>query len=118
MEMGAEMTTVRRSICIAFVIGVLAPIEAATQSTPPSSKLTDQQLAGLVVFKSNCTLCHTVGRPAPRRTSLIEAFRSGRLKEDAAQEIILGGLPQRMPGFERTLASQDVENLIAYLKSL
>ena len=116
------MIRVRRSVGVAFIMGMLVPVGATAQSVPPASKaparLNDQQLAGLVVFRSNCTLCHTVGQPAPRRTSLAEAFRSGRLKEDAARKIILGGLPQRMPGFQHTLAGQDVENLLAYLKTL
>ena len=40
------------------------------------------------------------------------------MTEQAVQAFILRGLPKKMPGFQYGLKLQEIDNIIAYLKTL
>lgn len=106
-----------------FLIGALA------QSKPPSasnrsSNLSDQEERGKGLFLQNCSLCHLPppeNKPNMRQSSglvLNGLFKNSKLKkEKAVREIILKGSPN-MPGFQYSLKSNEIDDLIAFLKTL
>jgi len=98
---------------------------AKPQAAPPM--LNEQQRMGDALFHQYCPLCHVPNRrvskdpdseAVPRVSSLDGRLREGRLSESSARETILRGIPQRMPGFQYSLGSKEMDDLLAYLKTL
>jgi mono/diheme cytochrome c family protein len=103
-------------------VHVLAQAKAdATHASAP--KLTDQESRGEGLFLQRCSLCHLprklkFGSPAVAGPNL-----SGLFKEaDADQQKFLRGFilkgDPKMPGFQYGLEANEVDDLIAYLKTL
>ena len=88
-------------------------------------KLTEQQDRGARLFFQRCALCHL-----PKTNSkaccapslgpdLISDFKNAPpAKEKALKEIILKGGPTYMPGWQYALEPKDIDDIIAYLKTL
>ena len=105
------------------------PIHLRPQSKPassfePGSGLNDQQEKGQGLFLQRCSLCHlpqarrfvpSAPMLGPALTGLLKGAGAG--KESAFREIILKGSP-RMPGFQYGLSAKEIEDLVAYLKTL
>ena len=105
------------------------PINLQPQSKPVTSfeagsGLNDQQEKGQGLFLQRCSLCHlpqarrfvpSAPRLGPDLTGLLKG--AGVQKETAIREIILKGSP-RMPGFQYGLSAKEIEDLVAYLKTL
>jgi len=92
---------------------------------PGNVKLTEQQDRGARLFFQRCALCHL-----PKTNSkaccapslgpnLISDFKNATpAKEKALREIILKGGPTYMPGWQYALEPKDIDDIIAYLKTL
>ena len=85
---------------------------------PSSRLLTPAQLAGKKAFMQRCSACHLppspIGQPyGPILDSKVIASRG----DSAVREIMMQG-STRMPGFQYTLQSAAVDNIISYLKTL
>ena len=105
------------------------PINLQPQSTPVSPSeasvvLREQQERGRALFLQRCSLCHLPPpeiKPKMRPSSgpiLVGLFQNANPeKEKAAREIILKGTPN-MPGFQYGLEPKDIDDLIAFLKTL
>jgi mono/diheme cytochrome c family protein len=94
---------------------------SGSTSTVPAAGLNDQQKKGENLFLQNCPLCHIysnqkkrLGIPTPQLKGLFKNPNS----EDAVRRVILQGIPTRMPGFQYDLDSKEIDNIIAYLKTL
>lgn len=79
-------------------------------------------MSGEAVFYQNCTFCHE-HEPLKRRLvpqflgpTLIGLYKTKSPSDDAVRTLILKGVPKRMTGFQYTLTSQEVDDLMAYLK--
>jgi mono/diheme cytochrome c family protein len=134
-----------RYLTIAFLIGsvTILPISLRAQpqkssSSKRSSRLTEQQLNGEGLFLRNCSLCHFPHKaespdhikgpndypknPLPGDTlgpSLKGIFGGATPISDAdARTIIQRGFPQQMPGFQYGLESKEIDDIIAFLKTL
>ena len=120
----------QRWIALAALMAVPAVVPAQPQQSPASPAepvLTEQQRAGKIVFLQNCTFCH-----GPKKQSLkstVEGKTIGPLlnglltgpnakSEQIVRTFILKGVQQKMPGFQYALEPKEIDNLIAYLKSL
>ena len=129
------MKTLRSIACYLIPIGcaVILPVTLASQGAQPSSKaapapmLNEQQRRGDALFNQYCPLCHVPNRrvskdpdseAVPRVSSLDGRIKEGRLSEADARATIQKGIPKRMPGFQYTLVSKEMDDLIAYLKVL
>ena len=114
------------SLLAAWVI--IYPIALKAQSGSEKPLLTEQQRIGEALFRQNCPLCHVPVKKrnkdpnevgTPRAKSLAGMFRGEKpLRDDVAAQIILKGIPQKMPGFQYTLQSKEIEDIIAYLHTL
>jgi mono/diheme cytochrome c family protein len=94
---------------------------AATASSP--AKLNEQETRGENMFRQRCSLCHLprklkFGSPAVSGPDLTGLFReAGPDKMKLLKGSILKGSPN-MPGFQYGLEPKEVDDLIAYLKTL
>ena len=95
----------------------------------PGTKLTEQQERGAGLFIQRCALCHLAksfgagGSKYCCVASLGPSLRGMFKNMDADQEqamrqIILNGGPTLMPGWKYGLSSQDIDDIISYLKTL
>jgi mono/diheme cytochrome c family protein len=93
------------------------------------AKLTEQQARGAAVFFQRCSLCHlakTFGAGGSKYCCIpsLGPNLSGRFKdlnsdqEKVFREIILNGGPTYMPSWKYGLAPDEVDDIIAYLKTL
>jgi cbb3-type cytochrome c oxidase subunit III len=85
---------------------------------PSSRWLSPAQLAGKKMFLQRCSACHLPGTPIGEPYG---PFLDGKLVasrgEAAVRELIMQG-SVRMPGFQYTLKLADIDNIIAYVKTL
>ena len=120
-----------RMITLLLVIGLFAsPKGIVAQSQPrsfrPNPNLSEQERRGQHWFLQRCALCHqakytksadVAGLP-PVWKSLEGLFKGVRPdKEKIVREFILKGAPN-MPGFQYSLEPKEIDDLIAYLKTL
>lgn len=89
----------------------------------PAAKLTDAERHGENLFLQRCSLCHLprklkFGSPPVIGPSLAGQFRGATLEQmKVLRGFVLKGGPD-MPGFQYGLEANDVDDLIAYLKTL
>ena len=112
--------------------GMIVPIALRAQSKEPTSSapaaaLTPQQEAGKSLFLQNCSLCHLPDKENPKSSTeegktvgprLTGLFRKANPpREEVIREFIRRGT-QKMPGFQYGLEPKELDNIIAYLKTL
>jgi mono/diheme cytochrome c family protein len=96
---------------------------------PSGTKLTEEQVRGAGIFFQRCSLCHlakTFGAGgskyccvSPLGPDLSGQFKDGAPdREKAFREIILNGGPTYMPAWKYGLTSEEIDDVIAYLKTL
>ena len=101
---------------------LLAQSKAAP--TPPSTeKLSDEARRGEGLFLQRCSLCHLPRKLKFGSPPVIGPSLSGQFKDAGPDQLkilrgfILKGGPD-MPGFQYGLEPKEVDDLIAYLKTL
>ena len=122
------------ALALAFGIPVYLPVVLFAQSTGSSSSdaksaLYDQQRRGEFVFIKNCALCHLRDSERPANAPVVgkEAagvfgaelrgiFKDPAIREENVRQIIARGIPQMMPGFQYTLDTKQIDELIAYFR--
>lgn len=94
---------------------------AAALSAPSGAALADAAQRGLVFVKTNCSMCHAIGRYdesplaiAPPLRTLHERYPVESLEESFAEGIVTGH--PTMPQFQ--LDAAQISDLMAYLNSL
>lgn len=121
------MKSAKRQVFVVLFIaaGLIASVSPAAQGPAlqtPGRPTTDQQKSGEAVFYQNCTFCHEhtgLKRqlvPQFLGPTLIGLYKTKNPSDDAVRTLILEGVPKRMTGFQYTLTSEEVDDLIAYLK--
>lgn len=122
---------VTRAIQLLVVIGLFGlATDIRGQSIKPGSAFTpnpnlnEQEKKGEYLFLQRCSLCHVMkyGRAGPRLPTvwlnLEGLFKNAAPdQEKTVREFILKGTP-RMPGWQYTLDAKQIDDLIAYLKTL
>ena len=114
-------------ISLLVICLVVSPKEASAQSGKPlptqKSNMNDQQKNGERLFVQSCALCHLPKRAKAGTLHSFGPSLSGLLKganaerEKSIRETILKGSPN-MPGFQYGIEAKDIDNLMAYLKTL
>jgi mono/diheme cytochrome c family protein len=88
-----------------------------------SAKLREQETRGAGVYLQHCTLCHLPMKEKGRSTPsygppLAGVFKGATpTKEKVLREFILKGT-DKMPGWQYGLEPKEIDDLIAYLKTL
>jgi mono/diheme cytochrome c family protein len=109
-----------------FPFGGATMLKAQSQprATPASAaKLTEQESRGEGLFLQRCSLCHLPRNLKFGSPPVIGPILSGQFKDAAPEQLkvlrgfILKGGPD-MPGFQYGLEPKEVDDLIAYLKTL
>jgi hypothetical protein len=106
----------------------------ATQSSPPihhpsGTKLTEQQIRGAGIFFQRCSLCHlakTSGAGGSKFCCVsslgpdlsVEFKNVTPDQEKAYREIIMNGGLTYMPSWKYGLTPEEIDDIIAYLKTL
>jgi mono/diheme cytochrome c family protein len=109
--------------------GQAAPAQrSAPIHHPDGTQLTDQQARGAAVFFQRCSLCHLAkfgaGGSKYCCVSALGPNLGGRFRnitpeqENAFRDIILNGGPTYMPAWKYGLTPDEVDDIIAYLKTL
>jgi mono/diheme cytochrome c family protein len=107
----------RRSGLAALMLSASAAA-AMAQPFPAADALTPQQLRGRNLFNQSCMVCHVklqITSPAKYGPDLSQNALGGR--EDVMREVISNGTPN-MPGFKYHFESDQIDAIIAYLKTL
>ena len=94
-------------------------------ATAPSSpaKLTEQETRGENLFRQRCSLCHLPRKLKFGSPAVIGPSLSGQFKDATPEQMktlrgfILKGGPD-MPGFQYGLEPKEIDDLIAYLRTL
>ena len=112
---------------IVFPVVWLAHSQQSSSPAPWSATLTEQQRAGRNLLIKNCSICHLPLKTESKSTVesatvgpvLKGLFRREKpLSEQDVRTFILRGVPQRMPGFQYGLEPKEIDDIIAYLKTL
>lgn len=108
-------------ICAGNAVLVLGQSGNAAEKTQ-AKKLTEQEIRGESVFLEHCSLCHVPLKEKGRTTRygppLGGVFKDADPdQEKDLREIILKGT-DRMPAWQYALDSKDLDDLIAYLRTL
>ena len=122
----ASAAAVAGSIVFALLLFVGAHLFAqgkpgATHTS--TAKLTEQENRGEGLFLQRCSLCHLPRKLKFGSPPVVGPNLSGLFKEaDADQQKFLRGFilkgDPKMPGFQYGLEANEVDDLIAYLKTL
>ena len=96
---------------------------APATNAPASPKLNEQETRGENLFRQRCSLCHLPRKLKFGSPAVIGPDLAGLFKEASPDKMkllrgaILKGSPD-MPGFQYGLEPKEVDDLIAYLKTL
>lgn len=106
---------------MAVAIG-LTGLLSASQKSSSSAALSPSELAGKKLFVQRCSICHLppLGRSADPKPfgPILNGFVKDAEREALAREIIRKGTKLNMPGFQYGLESKEIDDLIAYLKTM
>jgi mono/diheme cytochrome c family protein len=95
----------------------------SSSTLPATRKLTEQESRGEGFFLQRCSLCHLPRKLKFGSPPVIGPSLSGQFKDADSEQLkvlrgfILKGGPD-MPGFQYGLDPKEVDDLIAYLKTL
>ena len=108
-----------KSRAIAALLVLAAGVQAApAQPFPAADTLTPQQLQGRNLFNQSCLVCHVklqITSPAKYGPDLSKNALGGQ--EAVMREVISNGTPN-MPGFKYHFEPDQIDAIIAYLKTL
>jgi mono/diheme cytochrome c family protein len=104
------------------VVGVPVLVAGVSAQQPVGSAATPTAVeSGKKLFVQRCSVCHLPplgpGQPQSVARSLSGVVKSPDT-EASARQIILRGIPSRMPGFQYGLTSAEVDSIVAYLRTL
>lgn len=110
---------------VALLAGLLmalaGPIASQAQQSSAALGTAAPVLAGKKLFLQRCSVCHLppLNRPSDRESfgPQLNRYIRGTETEMRAREVIAKGTA-RMPGFQYALAPKEIDDLIAYLKTL
>jgi len=101
----------------------LAAQSKPAAAPPAAEKLNEQETRGEGLFLQRCSLCHLPRKLKFGSPPVIGPSLSGQFKDAAPDQLkvlrsfILKGGPD-MPGFQYGLEPKEVDDLVAYLKTL
>lgn len=116
----------RRSLQLIWVQLILVSMLASgsgawAQQSPAGAVLSASELRGKKVFMQRCSICHLPPLYRPPTVKpygpLLDGYLRNAQAEQSARKAIREGTP-RMPGFQYGLQASEIDDVIAYLKTL
>ena len=115
----------KRTWVAAILVGMVFLVEAAgalqvAQKESPAGTLSAKEFAGKKLFVQRCSLCHLPPLNEPQGRSFgppLKNFANTPERETRAAEVIRKGTA-RMPGFQYGLKPEEIENIVAYMKTM
>jgi mono/diheme cytochrome c family protein len=110
-----SLTAFRAATPAALAAGTVAPSDACDPAAAASDDDDGNIINGRKLYlRENCYVCHG-GRGGG---GMCPSLRDRRIDEDDAEDVIEEGTPDGMPAYEDRLDDDEIEDIIAYLKSL
>jgi mono/diheme cytochrome c family protein len=114
--------------CIGLALACILVTALHGQPSSSSANLSAAEKSGRKIFQTRCAMCHvgqdpatelTAASPAaPRQTTFGPLLSTAQAANDAAlREKIKNGGP-RMPGYKHALTDEQVEQVIAFMKTV
>jgi mono/diheme cytochrome c family protein len=100
---------------------------APARTIPAPAPLNAEQQTGKGLFLQNCAICHLPDRQNPKNTDdpgttvgpvLNGLFRRNPAPREEVIRVFVQRGTQKMPGFQYGLKPHEIDNIIAYLKTL
>ena len=133
--MPARRMVMSRLTALAMTVGLLAATGAASQNPPPAPRVTaidydmrkaatppslsEDELSGKKLFVQRCALCHDLlGQPA---STTVGPWVDGETVKSRGEERVRAQImkgSRRMPGWQYTFDAPQMDQLIAYLKTV
>ena len=124
-------TAIFFAVGAAVVLGAAASAQQPAQPTPKvvvtdydmakaaaSLSLSPAELAGKKLFVQRCALCHDLlGQPATTTVAPWIDVETVKRSEEAVRQKIMNG-SRRMPAWKYTLAPEQIDSVVAYLKTV
>ena len=101
-------------------LGALAGALLAAQKESPAATPSAKEIAGRKLFVQRCSICHLPPLNEPQGRSFgppLKNFVNSPERETRVAETIRKGTG-RMPGFQYGLKPEEIENIVAYLKTM
>jgi mono/diheme cytochrome c family protein len=124
LKIRAIIVTVLGFAGIVFAATVYLPAQdKPVTALPAAQKLNEQEMRGEGLFLQRCSLCHLPRKLKFGSPPVIGPSLSGQFKDPNPDQqkilrgFILKGGPD-MPGFQYGLETKEVDDLIAFLKTL
>ena len=95
----------------------LAILLALGAQSAYAQNLTPQQAHGRQILTQNCNVCHLPQNPNSKTYGPLLNKAAANGDDMLMKEVILNGLV-RMPAWKYTLSSSDVDDIIAYVRTL
>lgn len=109
----------RKLYALAGVLFML--LTAHAQKPARSGPLTDAELNGKMMFRQRCSICHTAPLPGAKSFGpMLGSVLNQELvnsNESMIRGLIVKGTPH-MPGFGYGLQTKEIDDIIAYLKTV
>lgn len=115
------MRCINRVLCsLLWAISFFA-LAASAQQVSPNAALSATELRGKKAFLQRCSICHLPPLYEPPEVKpygpLLDGYLRNPQMEARARKAIAEGTP-RMPGFQYTLQPNEIDDLIAYMKTM
>jgi mono/diheme cytochrome c family protein len=116
------MNLKRAALLAALLAGLSAGIPPGLRAQDGGGTLSPEELAGKKMFYQRCSICHLQPLRDRVRTTLPYAPRLNGFVHDSetaaqAKARIQNGSPGLMPGFRYGLAPEEIDHIVAYLKT-
>ena len=104
------------AVLVPILISSLAAVSAAS-AQPAAGALNAKELSGMQLFNQHCRVCHT--KPLLTAGQYGPVLSKSSLGGDAQalHDFIANGAP-KMPGFKYSFASEQIDAIVAYIKTV
>ena len=104
---------------MALALLALGPQVVSVSAQPAATQvsLNDKEFTGMRLFNQSCRVCHTKPQLSSPLYGPALSRQSLNGQDDVMREVISNGTP-RMPGFKHHFQPQQIDAIVAYLKSI
>ncbi len=101
-------------LLVPLAVAAAVPYIASAQTTP---QLTPAEARGRIILTQNCNICHLPQNPGSQTYGPLLNKSSANGDDNLMRQVIKTGLV-KMPGWQYTLNDNQINDVIAYIKTL